>query len=279
MTGKRENSGERVEGQGRGQSASSWRHGKSSLTKHAGWKRLAGQVGVLTPRRHSGKWRGINVAALPCWWRNGSRPRRTGWRKSSRARLSSATTRANRGVPSLTEQNGAPTGERATLQSIAHSGHRKNFPDVPRGGPARTPAASHSRCFRSMARLLHNPISAAGAEKVRVGLNLNASTRAKIGRLAPHRGYTITALVDELVERAERRVTTRLPSRALTACRIDRPRVPVHLRRAVSGTYYAVFHLALKAAAELVVGRLPSAPPPKFMLAHPQSNTVTRATV
>jgi macrodomain Ter protein organizer (MatP/YcbG family) len=54
-------------------------------------------------------------------------------------------------------------------------------------------------------------------EKVRVGLNLNASTRAKMGRLARHRGYTITALVEELVEPAERRVTARLPSRALKA--------------------------------------------------------------
>jgi hypothetical protein len=53
--------------------------------------------------------------------------------------------------------------------------------------------------------------------KVRVGLNLNAGTRVKMGRLARHRGYTITALVEELVERAERRVTARLPSRALKA--------------------------------------------------------------
>jgi hypothetical protein len=29
--------------------------------------------------------------------------------------------------------------------------------------------------------------------KVRVGLNLNAGTRAKMGSLARHRGYTITA--------------------------------------------------------------------------------------
>jgi hypothetical protein len=54
-------------------------------------------------------------------------------------------------------------------------------------------------------------------QKVRVGLNLNAATRAKMGRLARHRGYTITALVEELVERAERRVTAWLPSRALKA--------------------------------------------------------------
>jgi hypothetical protein len=51
-------------------------------------------------------------------------------------------------------------------------------------------------------------------EQVRVALNLNAGTKVKIGRLACHRSYTITALVEELVERAERRVTTRLPSRA-----------------------------------------------------------------
>jgi hypothetical protein len=54
-----------------------------------------------------------------------------------------------------------------------------------------------------------------GGEKVHIGLNLNAGTRAKMGRLARHRGYTITALVEELVERAEQRVTERLPSRAL----------------------------------------------------------------
>jgi hypothetical protein len=35
-----------------------------------------------------------------------------------------------------------------------------------------------------------------------------------MGRLARQR-YTITALVDELAERAEQRVTVRLPSRAL----------------------------------------------------------------
>jgi hypothetical protein len=31
-----------------------------------------------------------------------------------------------------------------------------------------------------------------GGKNVRVGLNLNAGTRAKMGRLARHRGYTIT---------------------------------------------------------------------------------------
>jgi hypothetical protein len=52
-------------------------------------------------------------------------------------------------------------------------------------------------------------------EKVRVGLNLNAGARTKIGRLARHRGYTITALVEELVERTERRVTAQQSGKAL----------------------------------------------------------------
>jgi hypothetical protein len=52
-------------------------------------------------------------------------------------------------------------------------------------------------------------------EKARVGLILNAVTRAKMHRLARHKGYTITALVEELVESAERRVTTRLTGKAL----------------------------------------------------------------
>jgi hypothetical protein len=47
-------------------------------------------------------------------------------------------------------------------------------------------------------------------EKVRVGLILNATTRAKMVRLSRHKGYTITALVEELVESAERRVTGKL---------------------------------------------------------------------
>jgi hypothetical protein len=91
-----------------------------------------------------------------------------------------------------------------------------------------------------MARLWYNHISDAGAmsvpltnaekqaryrerhlgidgEKMRVGLNLNVGTGTKIFRLARHRGYTITAFVEELVERTERRVTARLPSRALKA--------------------------------------------------------------
>jgi hypothetical protein len=33
-------------------------------------------------------------------------------------------------------------------------------------------------------------------EKVRVGFNLDAGTRAKMGRLSCHRGYKITALVE-----------------------------------------------------------------------------------
>jgi hypothetical protein len=49
---------------------------------------------------------------------------------------------------------------------------------------------------------------------VRVGLNLNAGTRAKMSRLARHRGYTITALVEELIKSAERRATSKLTGKA-----------------------------------------------------------------
>ena len=52
-------------------------------------------------------------------------------------------------------------------------------------------------------------------EKVRAGLILNASTRVQTGRLARHGGYTLTALVEELVESAERRVGGKLTGRAL----------------------------------------------------------------
>jgi hypothetical protein len=65
-------------------------------------------------------------------------------------------------------------------------------------------------------------------EKVRVGLTLNASTRAKMGRLARYRGYTITTVVEELVERAERRVTAMLPSRALATPTAIIRRASVH---------------------------------------------------
>jgi hypothetical protein len=52
-------------------------------------------------------------------------------------------------------------------------------------------------------------------EKARVGLILNAATRAQMGRLARRRGYTLTALIEKLVASAERRVTTRLSGKAL----------------------------------------------------------------
>jgi hypothetical protein len=47
-------------------------------------------------------------------------------------------------------------------------------------------------------------------EKVRVGPNPDAGIRAKMERLARHRGYTRTALVEELIKSAERRVTIKL---------------------------------------------------------------------
>jgi len=54
-------------------------------------------------------------------------------------------------------------------------------------------------------------------EKVGVGLNLNAGTRAKMGRLGARPRLYNNRSVDEVVERAELRVTARLRSRALKA--------------------------------------------------------------
>jgi predicted DNA-binding ribbon-helix-helix protein len=54
-------------------------------------------------------------------------------------------------------------------------------------------------------------------EKARVGLILDATIRTKMDRLARRKGYTITALVEELVESAEKRVTGRLTGKALKA--------------------------------------------------------------
>jgi hypothetical protein len=48
-------------------------------------------------------------------------------------------------------------------------------------------------------------------------LFVSASTRAKLNRLAHHKGCTMTALVEELATRAERRVMVRLSDKALKA--------------------------------------------------------------
>jgi hypothetical protein len=50
---------------------------------------------------------------------------------------------------------------------------------------------------------------------VRVVLIVNATTKAQMGRLARRKGYTITALIEELVASAERRITARLSGKAL----------------------------------------------------------------
>jgi hypothetical protein len=106
-------------------------------------------------------------------------------------------------------------------------------PQSPHGKPT-------GACFRTSERLLYNHAITAGAmsvaltntekqaryrerhlgvdgEKARVGLILNASTRAQMGRLARYRGYTITALIEELVGSAERQVTARLSGKGLKA--------------------------------------------------------------
>jgi hypothetical protein len=57
----------------------------------------------------------------------------------------------------------------------------------------------------------HVPVAGQAAS----GFILDATTKAKMIRLARHRGYTITSLIEELIESAERRVTTRLTGKAL----------------------------------------------------------------
>jgi predicted DNA-binding ribbon-helix-helix protein len=54
-----------------------------------------------------------------------------------------------------------------------------------------------------------------GGEKARVQLFLGANSRAKLRRLARRKGYTATALIEELIDSAERRVTANLSGKAL----------------------------------------------------------------
>jgi hypothetical protein len=54
-------------------------------------------------------------------------------------------------------------------------------------------------------------------EKKRVQLFLSAHARAQLDRLACHRGYTVTALIEEWAASAERRATARLSGKALKA--------------------------------------------------------------
>jgi predicted DNA-binding ribbon-helix-helix protein len=51
--------------------------------------------------------------------------------------------------------------------------------------------------------------------KTRIQLILSTSTRAQLERLARRKGYTVTALIEELVASAERRVTAKLSGKAL----------------------------------------------------------------
>jgi predicted DNA-binding ribbon-helix-helix protein len=51
--------------------------------------------------------------------------------------------------------------------------------------------------------------------KTRIQLILSTSIRAQLERLARRKGYTVTALIEELVASAERRVTAKLSGKAL----------------------------------------------------------------
>jgi hypothetical protein len=77
------------------------------------------------------------------------------------------------------------------------------------GGAAFMPLSNSEKQARFIERHL-----GVNGEKARVGLILNATTRTKMSRIARHKGYTITAMIEELVGSAERRITARLSGRA-----------------------------------------------------------------
>jgi hypothetical protein len=51
-------------------------------------------------------------------------------------------------------------------------------------------------------------------EKARIQLFLCASAKAQLDRLARHKGYSVTALIEELAASAERRIVNRLTQKA-----------------------------------------------------------------
>jgi hypothetical protein len=52
-------------------------------------------------------------------------------------------------------------------------------------------------------------------EKARVQLFLSIDTKAQLDRLAHRKGYTVTALIEELTASAERRTVAKLSGKAL----------------------------------------------------------------
>jgi hypothetical protein len=54
-----------------------------------------------------------------------------------------------------------------------------------------------------------------GGGKARIQLFLSTSARAQLDRLARRKGYTVTAVIEELVASADRRVTAKLSRKAL----------------------------------------------------------------
>jgi hypothetical protein len=54
-------------------------------------------------------------------------------------------------------------------------------------------------------------------EKARVQLFLSAAARAQLDRPAHHKGYTVTALIEELAASAERRIVAKLTPKGLKA--------------------------------------------------------------
>jgi hypothetical protein len=55
----------------------------------------------------------------------------------------------------------------------------------------------------------------ADGEKARIQLFLSATAKAQLDRLARHKDYTVTALVEEMAAQAEQRILNRLTGKAL----------------------------------------------------------------
>ena len=66
------------------------------------------------------------------------------------------------------------------------------------------------------ARCRERHLGAVG-EKARVQLVLSAATKAQLGRLANHNGYTVTAMIEKMAADTEQRIVARLNPKVLKA--------------------------------------------------------------
>jgi hypothetical protein len=90
--------------------------------------------------------------------------------------------------------------EQATLQSIARSGHRKNFPLIRRAAVAHTCRKPFQACFRSAARLLCNPCGVRGARFFALVVALRMSPTRTFLAINTKMTFTVRTCFSELVK-------------------------------------------------------------------------------